>query len=289
MKIDPKDFNYIMYVDASGDDGFQFQKDSSLCYATAALLVKREDIDHNLEVLAQIKKTVGCKPTDEVKYSSLRRHPRGKEALSLLKDIKGKLSSYVVFKKELPLSKRPPKGSKTLSAACHLMAIHSLDKYSFQDHDKVLIAIDRMKHTEEVPIEKQLKVGILSDAKKTERNFTTETVFRDSKDSNYLLIQIADFLCGILREHFEQYETNSDMAYFKGLCRPCRYLKNKPRSRPLCKQGKDRAERIINSKNLSNIMGLFHVTQSVTMAYYFFMEPESMVYHHFYMMCDRKK
>ena len=77
MKVDPSNYDYVMYVDASGDDGFKFEKDSSICYCAAALLVKQEDISHNLAILEQIKKIVGCKATDEVKYSKIRRHRRG--------------------------------------------------------------------------------------------------------------------------------------------------------------------------------------------------------------------
>ena len=291
MKVNPADYGHIMYVDASGDDGFKFESDSTSCYAAAALLVAQEDLQHNLDILNQIKHIVGCKPTDEVKYSKIRRHRNVEKALSLLRDLKGKLSCYVIFKKELADDERPKPGTKTLSVVCHLMALRSLDSYSFQDGEKVLIAIDRMKHTEESPLEAQMKFGVLSDRKKPERNFTTETIFRDSKDANFLLIQIADLLCGTIREHCEQYETNADMIYFSTTCPKCKQLLRIKRgnTRILCKKGESRVAKIIDSKSLRNIMHLFPVTRSLDLADFFFTRPTKMADKNFYMFCARKK
>ena len=291
MKVNPANYGHIMYVDASGDDGFKFESDSSSCYAAAALLVAQEDIQHNLDILNQIKHIIGCKPTDEVKYSKIRRHRNGGQALALLRDIKGSLSCYVIFKKELTADERPNPGTKTLSVVCHLMALRSLDFHTFRDGERVLIAIDRMKHTEESPLEAQMKFGVLSDLKKPDRNFVTETIFRDSKDANFLLIQIADLLCGTLREHFEQYETNADMLYFSTTCPQCTQILRlkKKNARPLCKKGKSRAAKIIDSKNLRNIIHLFPVTHSLTMSDYFFVKPTKMATQNFYMFCKRQK
>ncbi|KAF5081275.1 hypothetical protein DSECCO2_110810 [anaerobic digester metagenome] len=285
MKVDPNKFDYVMYVDASGDDGFKFENDSTSCYAAAALLVEKGDIAHNLEVLNQIKKLVGCKPTDEVKYSKVRRHRNGPEALSLLKTINGKLSCFVVFKKEVDRAEY--EGTKEMSVICHYMALQSLNSYSFLKGKSTLIAIDRMKNTEEQP----LGEALAEDNKNPTREFTSETVFRDSKDSNFLLIQIADLLCGTVREHFEQYETNSNMLYFKDKCPICAKLMQikKSRTHPLCHSGKSRASEIYKSKNFHNILQLFPTIGGARMLDYIFMEPTKMVDQHFYLFCPRKK
>jgi len=39
-KIDICNFDYFMFVDASGDDGNKFDKDSSLCFTTACFITK---------------------------------------------------------------------------------------------------------------------------------------------------------------------------------------------------------------------------------------------------------
>lgn len=289
MKVDPKQYDYVMYVDASGDDGFQFDNGSTSCYVASAFLVKQEDIPHNLGILQQIKQTIGCKPTDEVKYSRIRRHRRGPEALQLLRDLRGKMSCYIIFKKELPVEEQNKTDAKVLSVSCHAMALSALDAYSFQDGETVLVAIDRMKHTEEAPLEYALKTGFLSDRKHPERNFVTETVFRDSKDSCFLLIQIADLLCGTIREHFEQYEISEDMQYFRAKCPYCKklMLMKKSATRPLCRNGRNRSTQIFNSKNMMNIYHLIPNVKSPSMFDFFFMNPTKMMDQHFYMICKK--
>lgn len=289
MKVDPSKYNYVMYVDASGDDGFKFENGSSSCFAAAAMLVKQEDIDHNLAILKKIKYIVGCKETDEVKYSKIRRHRRGNEALSLLKELKAKMSCYIIFKKELPDKEKNSK-EKWLSVVCHLMALRSLDHFHFQNDETVLIAIDRMKHTEETPISNEMNSGILSDSKHPDREFHTDVIFRDSKDSNFMLIQIADLLAGSIREHFEQYEKNRDMNYFKSSCPTCQKVHKAKRgnARKLCKNGRSRFQNIIDSSSLKYIFHLIPESSSLSMIDYFFMKPVFMMDQHFYLICKKK-
>lgn len=287
MKINPSTYDYVMYVDASGDDGFKFDGGSSVCYAAAALLVKQEDIEHNLSVLNAIKKVLGCKPEDEVKYSRVRRHRRADEAFKLLEDIRGKMSCYIIFKKEVDESEYI--GNKLMSVVCHKMALHSIDFYDFPPESQILVAIDRMKQTEEQPLE-----FLLNSDNETnhDRGFNVDTTFRDSKDSNFLLIQIADLLCGAIREHFEQYETNEDMLYFSRTCPMCKRLltMKKGHAHPMCRKGRSRSENIVRSKRLKHILPLLPIPpgkRSFEMLDYFFMEPITSMDKHFYMVCPK--
>lgn len=285
MKTISANYDYVMYVDASGDDGFKFEQGSSICYVAAALLVKQEDIAHNLDVLRQIKSIIGCEPTDEVKYSRIRRHRNGHKALSLLKKIRGKMSCYVIFKKEIDQSEYS--GNRKMAVACHFMALHSIKYYPAESIGKLLIAIDRMKRTEEEPLAELINHG---SQRYLSRESDIGVVFKDSKDKNFLLIQIADLLCGAIREHFEQYKTNPDMMYFSKHCPKCAYLRSiKHSSRPLCKEGKKRCQRIINSQALKYVYPLFPVTGSVKMDQHFFAEPTSMMDKMLYMLCQRIK
>lgn len=285
MKIDPNNYDHIMYVDASGDDGFKFDHGSSSCYVAAALLVAKNDIPHNLSVLEKIKDIIGCKRTDEVKYSKIRRHRRSQEALSLLQDLHGHLSCYVVFKKLL--CPEDYKGNKILSVVCHYMSLHSLDSYTFRDGNSILIAIDRMKNTEEVPLCHILDL----DQNEKARNFHTTTVFRDSKDASFLQIQLADLISGAIREHFEQYESDRNMLYFRSMCPSCEKLFEckKKYVHPFCKNGKSRTAQIIASSNLKHIVGLFPSWGNPALMDYFFAKPSETVHQHFYMFCARKK
>lgn len=224
-----------------------------------------------------------------MKYSKVRRNRRGPEALELLKGLKGRMSCYIVFKKELSPEELPQNGSKELSIICHAMALHTIDHYDFEENEKILIAIDRMKHTEEAPLERILSAGALSARQHPERNFSHEVVFRDSKDINFLLIQIADLLCGIVREHFEQYENNEDMLYFRTYCPKCltlRHLK-KGHTRNMCKNGGARAFKIMHSKNFHYIFHLVPAISDVSRARFFFMRPAKMMDQHFYLLCKK--
>jgi len=283
VKAIPSNYDYVMYVDASGDDGGKFDKGSSSCYAAAGLLVKREDIVYNLDILNQIKKTIGCKEKDEIKYARIRRHRYGDRALHLLSNIRGNLSCYIVFKKEL--TEETYLEDKTLSAVCHTMAVHSLHFQNIKPSSKVLIVIDHMKKIEE----KSLVAMLDFVERHRRRNFNLAITFQNSKNANFLLIQIADLLCGAIREHFEQYETSSDMIYFSKTCPVCNGSVNGVCSqRPLCDNGKIRAANIISSGALKYVLSLFPITGSPFMATCCCMEPICMMDKHFYMLCDRK-
>lgn len=287
MSKELENFDYVMYVDASGDDGFKFDNGSTACFAAAALLVKQEDIEHNLEILGQIKKVLGCKPEDEIKYSRVRRHRRADDAFALLEGIRGNLSCFVAFKKELDPVQFV--GNKQMSVMCHVMAIHSIKAYPFLENTKLQIAIDRMKHTEEVPVE----YHVTRESVKRD-NVDMDIVFRDSKDSRYLLIQIADLLCGAIREHFEQYETQSDMLYFAQKCPPCEKMRLLRRAKgivahPMCKNRISRTENILCSLRLKHIFHLFPIKNCIEMAFFFFTMPTQMMDKHFYMVCNRNR
>lgn len=196
------------------------------------------------------------------------------------------MSCYVVFKKEIDQTKYT--GNKDMSVICHYMAMRSIDAYTLDVGSKVLIAIDRMKQTEEEPLKSIL------DAKQ-QNNLgngpDVSVTFRDSKDRQFLLIQIADLLCGAIREHFEQYESQPDMVYFSTKCPPCKRVREVRQStaHPLCKWGKSRTRKIIDSQAFKYIFSLFPATGSLDMVNYFFMEPVEMMDRHYYLICRRKK
>lgn len=290
MKVNIANYDYVMFVDASGDDGFRFDKGSTKCYAAAALTVRKEDIARDVDILKNIKCAVGCEAADEVKYSRIRRHRNGNSALSLLSTLRGAVSCQIVFKKEIDKAKYV--GNKNISVICHMMALRSLRSGKFKKEDKVLVVIDRMKQTEEKPLKELMDKGWTSNSDNT---CTFDIIFRDSKDQNFLLLQIADFLCGIIREHFEQYDSNKDMMYFAEKCPPCyRLLKMRSAgqhhviySHPLCQKGNSRANNIIKSTPFNFILPLFPKSRTAEMIDYFFMEPSRLFNKHFYLICSR--
>lgn len=239
-----------------------------------------------MDILNRIKRTVGGKETDEIKYSRLRRNRRAPEALSILSNLRGIVASQVVFKKEIDATKY--KGNKNLSVVCHYMALRALRNAGIPENSRVLIAIDHMKSTEEQPLNIVLE-SFAGQSLRDACNFSV--VFRDSKDTNFRLIQVADLICGIVREHFEQYETNPDMIHFSTKCPPCQTVFEAKRkyTRVLCQHGSSRAKHILLSKNLKYIINLFPGIHSPDIIGYFFTEPPIMMKKHFYLACGRKK
>lgn len=215
-------YEYIMYVDASGDDGFKFDKDSSVCYAASCFLVKRENIDHNLNILTEIKKLMGTKETDEVKYSKVKRHRNSGKIHELLKGLSGKLYSMIAFKKMIKDPYYLDLKNKVLSSFCHVLAINALnDDFGEKNIPSVVIVIDRMKEVEMETVAELTKTSFEDNAD----NY--KVIFRDSKDKDFQLLQIADILAGIVRCYFEQYETNQGMKFFWRTCPMCLNFKDK--------------------------------------------------------------
>lgn len=153
-------------------------------------------------------------------------------------------------------------------------------------HLQPFVSIDRMKSTEKRPLEEYISSGFFGESKLPELESHVDTVFRDSKDANFLLIHLTDLLCGTIREHFEQYEDN---LYFKGNCPSClRVFRAKKRpTHKMCRGAKGRFYSIVRSKNLHNIIHLFPDASSPAEMVDFFMLPAKMMDQYFYLICKR--
>ncbi|WP_349406980.1 DUF3800 domain-containing protein, partial [Clostridium perfringens] len=205
--------DYIAFVDASGDDGFKFgerNEGSSICYAVCMFVCHVNDIAYNLEVLDEIKKSIGCQSKHELKYTTMKRHRNSDAAHKLIKNLKGQVVSWVAFKKDLvndtfftDLSK------KNLSKICHSFPISSLKNlYLESTNKKIYIAVDVMKKVEmdglyNIITSNHQKFGYNTEEQAVISGYNLE--FKDSKDINFKLIQIADIISGIIRTSFENY------------------------------------------------------------------------------------
>lgn len=76
--IEFQNYNYIMFVDASGDDGFNFKEKScdgsSFTFVSSCFVVKPEDIAHNEAVLNEMKAALNLPVEKELKSTTLKRH-----------------------------------------------------------------------------------------------------------------------------------------------------------------------------------------------------------------------
>lgn len=223
------EYDYFVYVDASGDDGFKFEKGSSSCYVASCLIVHKSDVQHNIDILSKIKFIMGAKPGDEVKSTRLRRHPRRNKIYELLPDVRGALYSMVAFKKMLNDERMLDTKSKYLTSLCHTFPLVSMQKHFVSDSEsKILVVIDRMKKVEMDAVE----VTVSHFFSKEMYDGDYELIFRDSKDPRYEMLQLADIFAGISREYFELYETDNTVKQLRNKCGLCSKMYNKCLCKP---------------------------------------------------------
>lgn len=284
-KIDIGKYDYIMFVDASGDDGFKFDKGSSLCYAVSCFLVKKPDLEHNINILNKIKHLMNYdinNPNHELKYTSLRRHPKSKESHEYLKELKGSLFSTIAFKEFLIGDPNFEADDKFFSSACHTLSIQSIKNYcSENDINNVLIVIDRMKKLE------MDNVAFLSEfnLKKIDNIKNFDIIFKDSKDKDFQLIQIADVLSGINRNFFELYKTCSGFIEFWKKCPLC--LWSKKNNLVACRNNKNQIE---PKKHYNfNCIKALHYHQDLTMKNLIILPPNKAAHLHFIRCKKRQK
>lgn len=221
-------YDYIMFVDASGDDGFQFRENpgdgSSSTFVASCFVVRPEDINHNEDVLEQIKGVLNISPQNELKSTTLKRHRLANRAYALINDLKGQCFSMIAFKKDL-VGKDKYKNycdvkAKELSGLTQAFPYYAINKLNyFSSSDRILIVMDCMKKSEMDVVEKNLKEYQISPT--VSENY--DLIFRDSKDARYTLIQIADIFAGIIREYFEKNLQRNVLQ------RSCKICKNKAR------------------------------------------------------------
>jgi hypothetical protein len=263
-----------MYVDASGDDGIKFEKDSSLMYVVSCILMEREDVPHNMSILSQIKRLMGAKEKDEVKYSKVHRHPKRDVIHDLLKETQGYLFSMVVFKKEI-LDKTY---LENLGGLSHAISIRFISDMSKEIGDSLVsIIVDRMKQTEMSSVRMLLKH---LNAKDSESHPLPKVEFKDSKAVGFELIQLADIFAGLTRRYFENTLNDPDIQTMNRLCPLCSSKK------VLCRNRKITRQKALNSHYFSNILHLYKNTERHTLSLY--VNPANITRRYWYMTCTKK-
>lgn len=281
MAIDINNYDYALFVDASGCDGTKFDKGSSICYAVAGYLVPVSDIPADIATLSQIRQIICGDPTRELKYSTLRRHRKRSDAFSLFSSFHGRAIGRVSFKKVLLSSNQFDTNYKAFTAIAHAVTISLLSYCEEVFGKKVLIVVDRMKYTEESPVH-FLANNQMQDA--LQRLSSYDLIFRDSKDKNYQLIQVADFISGILREFFELYETDPIMSDFWRKC----YFCNNAREKHLCgKKGRSARSILIYRNTFQYVYSMFFCPQCKQLSYPIAPDPVAALGSIYYLYCAK--
>lgn len=221
--IDIYDYDKLIFIDASGDDGFVFDRDdgknSSSTFLVSALIMTPDDFDHNTNVLNEMKQELNLPFDKELKSTSLKRHRFADKAYSHIPDLRGTAFSIIAFKKDMMKcddefhQNLVKNKQKELSGLIHTFPYYAFHKTNMiEDGEKVLLVIDHMKASEELSIENDLR-GF------DDINGEYELIFADSNSKKFPLIQIADVICGTMRDYFEK---EQDSKYFKAFCPTCR-------------------------------------------------------------------
>lgn len=194
------DYDYVMFVDASGDDGLCFESGASKTYAVACYVIPANSLDASNQDIDDIKHIIGAIPKQEVKSTTILRHKKRKEVLSFIRDLGGDLYAHISFKEKMVehnMINLDTVKNKFFSVVCHTYPIKVFSNY--YKNKRILVLIDNMKK-----IEQSLVQYIL----KTELDFVPslptddlDFCFIDSKSYMYRSIQFADIFAGILREY----------------------------------------------------------------------------------------
>ncbi len=281
MGIDINQFDYLFFVDASGDDGSKFDAGSSSCYAVAGYLVRREDLGDDIQLLRNIRGIVSGQPDRELKYSTLRRHKNRDPAFKIFREFHGQVFGRVSFKKILVNNGTFDTDEKAFSVISHAVAISLLNKCEDVVGKKVLIVVDRMKNTEERPVRMLADTSMHEDMG---RLASYELIFRDSKDANFQLIQVADFFAGILREYFEKYETNPLMQKFWKTCPICSM---NSRIKLCGRSGSKERASLNGSSNIRYLRPLFRVQNNFELLEHLYLDPPDLFGNLFYFYCPK--
>lgn len=231
--IDFQKYNYIMFVDASGDDGFNFKEKScdgsSFTFVSSCFVVKPEDIAHNEAVLNEMKAALNLPVEKELKSTTLKRHRFASDAYKKIDYLKGQCFSMVTFKKDLLGREKYAEycdvKTKRLSGITQAFPYYAIHKsFFFSATDKILIVMDNMKKTEMNVVKEFLTEYEIDPA--ISNNY--DLIFRDSKAERYTLIQIADVMSGLLRTYFE---THLEKTSLQRYCRICKGKQHATKSR----------------------------------------------------------
>lgn len=197
-----------MFVDASGDDGYKFKETSnagsSYSFVVSCFVTTPDELEYNKSVLLNMKHALSVKPEQEIKSTSLKRHKYATRAYACMQELHGFAYSLIADKRliqntpikiENEFSILTQIAKNDLSGITHTFPYFSLTSSDIlAPDDKVLIVIDNMKKREKESIKSFLSG---SSFKKY------HLIFRDSKDKDFSLIQIADIMAGTIRVYYE--------------------------------------------------------------------------------------
>lgn len=286
-------YKYIMFVDASGDDGYKFKATSSdgssYSFVVSCFVTEPQNLEYNNQILMEMKRSLFIKPEQEIKSTALKRHRNANAAYTVMSKLKGFSYSLIADKKLIDKAVPSPENKfreltlvaqQDLSGVTHVFPYLSLRTSSLiTDNDKILIVIDNMKKREMDSIKSILSTSNLD-------NY--DLIFRDSKDKNFSLIQIADIMAGTIRTYYESCLPLSTHNYY---CFNCFSLVIRKRINNLITKCKDKKSHKLYAKYISdfkfNTVIKFHQHEntSIELGEHLIMLPVEQLTYFYYIKC----
>ena len=193
-------FTHRIYTDFSGDDGDPRTPGASKCLCGAWILSAEKDIRYNEGIVLQIKKLINCKPIDELKYKTLKKHAKKMEALNLLSQVKAKIILNPVIKSKIDdNSIRAPKTKRLLTIMHGFPLLRFMKHLSAESPNFYLqLIVDEMSWSGYADVIRENFKGLNVDW----------TQVRDdwlyfAKSGNSLMLQLADVVAGLGFEYIE--------------------------------------------------------------------------------------
>lgn len=99
---DFNNYKYILFVDASGDDGYKFGEKrndgSSFSFVVSCFVTEPKNLEYNKNILLEMKQSLFIKPEQEIKSTALKRHKNADAAYEVFSKLKGFAYSLVADK-----------------------------------------------------------------------------------------------------------------------------------------------------------------------------------------------
>jgi len=219
-------FTHRIYVDFSGDDGDPSKPNSSKVISMAWVLSSAQNIRYNEGIVLQMKKVIGCKPKDEIKYRSIRRHRKKMELLTILTGAKVQLLILLVLKERVKdTSLRNPR-TKRLVDYIHyfpisrFMTTKVLPPYPEAWFQLIFDEIGWAGCQDEIRLFYNNDNNIIWDADEDPDSLLF------GKSGAILMLQLADIFAGMMREYIEELNDQNlppcHVCHLKGI-RDCSY------------------------------------------------------------------
>lgn len=194
-------FTHRIYVDFSGDDGDPQTPGASKCLCIAWVSSAESNLYHNKGIVLQIKKVIGCKKNDNLKYKSLKRHRLKKEALKLLAKLKIDLVVVPVLKARITDDELRSPGTKKLVDLIHYFPLSGLIEHIAEKYPDIYfqLVFDRVGWRgcqDEIRVSFQQDKGL--DWSRARPDWLLFT-----KSGSNLMLQLADIFAGLGHEYIE--------------------------------------------------------------------------------------